>query len=66
MEFATKKIAKTILSAWYLGVVTSGKQTKLIAYENALMFDSVSDVLVIRSYCSNRPGYWANKPLVAA
>jgi len=51
-----------VLSAWYLGKVGEGAHARVVSYENALMFDAVSDVLVIRSYCSNRPGYWAAKP----
>lgn len=47
-----------ILEAWYLGVVDN----VVITYEEALMFSAVSDTLVIRSYCPDKPGFWADKP----
>ncbi|KVF34224.1 sugar dehydrogenase complex small subunit [Burkholderia vietnamiensis] len=51
--------ALTILGAWYLGIVDN----VVIACEEALMFDVVSDTLVIPSYCPNKPGFWAEKPI---
>lgn len=39
-----------------------GPQPVVFAYEKALMFDSVSDVLTIPSYCRDVPGYWAAQP----
>ena len=35
----------------------------VITYEEALMFSVVSDTLVIPSYCPNKPGFWAEKPI---
>ncbi len=49
----------TILGAWYLGIVDN----VVITYEEALMFSVVSDTLVIPSYCPNKPGFWAEKPI---
>ncbi|CNK46039.1 sugar dehydrogenase complex small subunit [Yersinia aldovae] len=60
-----QQIARQILQGWYIGVIGEGTNAAVISYENALMFDAVSDVLVIRSYCPNKPGYWAAKPDVA-
>lgn len=60
-----QQIARQILQGWYVGVMGEGTDAVVISYENALMFDAVSDVLVIRSYCPNKPGYWAAKPDVA-
>lgn len=60
-----QEIARLILQGWYLGQVGEGADIAVVTYEKALMFDAVSDVLVIRSYCTNRPGYWAAKPDVA-
>lgn len=62
---AQQEIARQVLQAWYVGVVGEGANAAVISYENALMFEAVSDVLVIRSYCPNQPGYWAAKPDVA-
>ncbi|WP_323120400.1 sugar dehydrogenase complex small subunit [Burkholderia alba] len=52
-------LALRILEAWYLGIVDN----VVITYEEALMFGVVSDTLVIRSYCPNKPGFWADKPI---
>ncbi|NHL69148.1 twin-arginine translocation pathway signal [Burkholderia ambifaria] len=51
--------ALSILGAWYLGIVDN----VVITYEEALMFSVVSDTLVIPSYCPNKPGFWAEKPI---
>ena len=55
-------LLKTILSAWYTGVVGDGANAKLVAYANALMFDTVRDVVVVPSYCSAAPDYWTARP----
>lgn len=59
---AAQRTAKTILSAWYTGIVGEGLDAKVITYRHALQFTAVDDVLVIRSYCPNKPGFWVNKP----
>ena len=59
---AQQKTATDVLSAWYLGKVGEGAEAQLVSYEKALMFDAVAEVLVIRSYCSGKPGYWAAQP----
>lgn len=61
-----QKTATDILSAWYLGKVGEGATAQLISYEKALMFDATAGITGIRSYCSGRPGYWAQKPITAA
>lgn len=57
-----KNTAKRILSAWFTGIVGEGLDAKVITYRHALQFNAVDDVLVIRSYCPNKPGFWRNKP----
>jgi hypothetical protein len=52
-------LALRIMEGWYLGVVDN----VVVTYEQALMFGVVSDTLVIRSYCPNKPGFWATKPI---
>jgi hypothetical protein len=59
---ALAKTSVAILDAWYLGVVGESPHAKVIAYERALMFDPVKDVLTIPSYCRDVPGYWAAPP----
>ncbi|OTP78804.1 Hydroxymethylpyrimidine ABC transporter, substrate-binding component [Caballeronia sordidicola] len=61
----TPKLAGTVtavIRAWYLGLVGDGQHTSVVAYERALMFDPVSDVLTIPSYCRDVPFYWTQKP----
>ena len=57
-----KALAHQIISAWYLGRTGSDPGSEVTAYEEALMFDPVSDVLVPRSYCYRQPGYWSANP----
>lgn len=55
-------LARQILGGWYLGQIGDDSNATLITYEQALMFRAVDDVLVIRSYCPNKPGFWAAQP----
>lgn len=55
-------LARQILTGWYLGWIGDDDRPTLVAYETALMFKVVDDVLVPRSYCANQPGYWAAQP----
>ncbi|MFM0038053.1 sugar dehydrogenase complex small subunit [Paraburkholderia strydomiana] len=52
-----------IMRAWYLGLVGDLPRVEVIAYEKALMFDPVKDVLTVPSYCRDVPFYWTRKPL---
>ena len=51
-----------MVRAWYLGLVGELPRVQVVAYERALMFDTVSDVLPIPSYCRDVPFYWTQKP----
>ncbi|MFC0401340.1 sugar dehydrogenase complex small subunit [Paraburkholderia rhizosphaerae] len=51
-----------IVRAWYLGLVGEPPHARVIAYESALMFDPVKDVLTVPSYCRDIPFYWSQKP----
>jgi hypothetical protein len=59
LDDGQQALALRILEAWYLGLVDGA----VLTYEQALMFRVVSDTLVIRSYCPNKPGFWASKPI---
>ena len=62
------RLAKTvghIVRAWYLGLVGDMPTTQVLAYEHALMFDPVNDILTIPTYCRDVPFYWASKPSAA-
>jgi len=50
--------ARTIISAWYSGVVGEGSQLELIAYADAMMYLPTRDVLVVPTY-GGGPFYWA-------
>lgn len=56
-------LARQILGGWYLGMIGDDENARVVTYENALMFKAVDDVLVIRSYCPNKPGFWAAQPV---
>lgn len=58
-DAAQQTLALKIMEAWYLGTVDNA----VITYEQALMYGVVSDTLIIRSYCPNKPGFWAAKPI---
>jgi hypothetical protein len=51
-----------VMRAWYLGLVGELPHVQVVAYEKALMFDPVNDVLTIPSYCRDVPFYWTRKP----
>ncbi|MCM5704816.1 sorbitol dehydrogenase family protein [Larsenimonas salina] len=61
-DSAVAQTAKRILSAWYTGIVGEGEHARVVTYRHALQFQAVDDVLVIRTYCPNEPGFWAEKP----
>jgi hypothetical protein len=56
------KTVEKVMRAWYLGLVGDIPNVRVIAYERALMFDPVKDVLTIPSYCKDVPFYWAHRP----
>ncbi|MGI4985650.1 MAG: sugar dehydrogenase complex small subunit [Janthinobacterium lividum] len=58
LDARQEALALRILGGWYMGVVDN----QVVTYEQALMFDIVADVLVIRSYCPEKPGFWATPP----
>lgn len=59
---ALAKAVVNIVRAWYLGLVGQMPTIQVVAYERALMFDPVTDVLTIPSYCRDVPFYWTQKP----
>jgi len=65
----TPRLAGTFtafMRAWSLGLVGDAPRVSVVAYERALMFDPVNDVLTIPSYCRDVPFYWTQKPPGAA
>ncbi|MBN3846738.1 MULTISPECIES: sugar dehydrogenase complex small subunit [Burkholderiaceae] len=62
---ALAKPVGAIMRAWYLGLVGEMPHVEVVAYEKALMFEPVKDVLTIPSYCRDVPFYWTQKPASA-
>lgn len=54
--------AKKITSVWYTGLIGDGDDLRVITYEGALQFAATQDIFIVRSYCPNRPGFWASQP----
>ncbi|MGF6721376.1 hypothetical protein P3T43_000723 [Paraburkholderia sp. GAS41] len=59
---ALAKTVSAIMRGWYLGLIGDMPHVQVVAYENALMFDPVKDVLTVPSYCRDVPFYWTQKP----
>jgi fructose 5-dehydrogenase small subunit len=58
-EGPLKQVALSIISAWYLGVVTDAPDAEVFAYEYALMFGPTKDVMTIPSYAISGPNGWS-------
>ena len=57
-EGPLKETALSIISAWYLGVVTDAPDAEVFAYEYALMYQPTRDVMTIPSYAISGPNGW--------
>lgn len=60
VDKATQTLFSDILRAWQLGIVGSGKEAKVVAYEYALMYTPIADVIVLPTYAHGEPHYWAH------
>jgi hypothetical protein len=58
-EGALKETALSIISAWYLGVVTDAAGAEVFAFEKALMYQPTRDVMTIPSYAISGPNGWS-------
>jgi hypothetical protein len=63
---ATKDVAAAIVRAWYLGIVGTDAQARVVAYEHALNYAQVSDVVVLPTYARGEPHYWAEPPVLSS
>lgn len=59
----TQALFTDILRAWQLGIVGAGKEAKVVAYEYALMYTPIADVIVLPTYARGEPHYWAHPPV---
>lgn len=55
-------LAREITSVWYTGLIGQGDAARVVTYEGALQFAATQDIFIVRSYCPNRPGFWASQP----
>ncbi|MES2415757.1 MAG: sugar dehydrogenase complex small subunit [Pseudomonadota bacterium] len=55
-------IPSQVMQAWYMGVVGSGAQTRVVAYEYALNAQLVSDKLKPPTYSYGTHGSWTQNP----
>lgn len=55
-------VAREITSVWYTGLIGTGDDMRVVTYEGALQFAATQDIFIVRSYCPNRPGFWASQP----
>lgn len=62
-EGPLKETALSIISAWYLGVVTDAPDAEVFAYEYALMYQPTRDVMTIPSYAISGPNGWKAEAL---
>jgi len=54
-EGSAADTALSIISAWYLGVVSDAPDAEVVALEYALMYQPTSDVMTIPSYAISGP-----------
>ena len=59
-EGPLKETALSIISAWYLGVITDAADAEVFAFENALMYQPTRDVMTIPSYAISGPNGWSS------
>lgn len=57
-----KAQALDIVATWYTGTVTGPKGSQLVAYQQALMYQPVSDGLPVPTYCFKGPLWWTAAP----
>ncbi|MGF6935928.1 hypothetical protein OKW41_005090 [Paraburkholderia sp. UCT70] len=53
-----KETALSIISAWYMGVLTDAPGAEVFAYEFALMYQPTVDVMTIPTYAKSGPNGW--------
>jgi len=62
---AFAKLPARIMTAWYVGVVGSGKAARCVTYETSLMNVAVADRLKPPSYAYGPYGSWGRNPLAS-
>ncbi|WP_158773852.1 sugar dehydrogenase complex small subunit [Cobetia sp. L2A1] len=65
LDASEMQLVRRVLQAWMLGTVGTAiddPAAEVIAYEYAAMYAGPRDVQIIRTYCPNQPGFWAQRP----
>lgn len=65
LDESEMQLVRRLLQGWMLGTVGAAiddPAAEVIAYEHAAMYAGPRDVQVVRTYCPNQPGFWANRP----
>lgn len=65
LDASEMRLVRRLLQAWMLGTVGNAiddPAAEVIAYEHAAMYAGPRDVQVVRTYCPNQPGFWAERP----
>ncbi|MDN6315670.1 MAG: sorbitol dehydrogenase family protein [Halomonas sp.] len=65
LDASEMRLVRRLLQAWMLGTVghaIDDPAAEVIAYEHAAMYAGPRDVQVVRTYCPNQPGFWAERP----
>ena len=53
-----RDLVQQIVTAWYTGTVGNDYHGILVSYQQAWMYRTVSDGLVVPTYCGNGPLWW--------
>jgi uncharacterized MAPEG superfamily protein len=55
-------VPRSIVKAWYTGIVGEAERARCVTFETSLMFVAVADRLNPPSYCYGSYGSWMDKP----
>jgi len=55
-------LPRTIVKAWYTGIVGEAERARCVTFETSLMYVAVADRLNPPSYCTGSYGSWMDKP----
>ena len=64
VDTPAQQLFSEILRGWQIGIVGSGRQSRVVAYEYALMYAPISDVVVLPTFARGEPHYWAYPPVI--
>ena len=62
LSAADRNCALAIISAWYTGIVGTGRNARVITFDTALLYDATRDAVPVPTYCSGPAQSWAGEP----